>query len=432
MESSHVAAKANSTEMDNIMELQTTTTGPVVDWTEFNKFLTALGRSAHNSPLVFALYPRDASLPCIHYACTAGSIPKRRIEDMLRKKSDLSLGLVINPPSVQPDDWGSNPSHFSGKSEQEKKIRCREWNRGRSRYENAFPPKAWGAKAEHIDHASSIWFECDGSMSLEEQEALPAKVGLPEPSLRVWSGGKSLHSYFLLSESISKEKFTELMEHLCLTINAGAPDAGADSALKNANRVMRAPGSLHASTKGRCRIHSQSGTKYSLEELEQHLLPLPSSTFDSIRGVEKLKDPEYYWFDKLSAAKQRETAIEMLKAIPPRLLPSAQGGPLGTRKKALRVLYGLVGHFGHSLAAEICVEASWRNEWWSPEKEMQYITDPECGIGVVIKSAREHGWTSGGSSVDYDGILERFCASRTRKCARKITTETHVHSGKDQ
>ncbi len=396
------------------MELRTTTTGPVVDWTEFNRFLTALGRSAHNSPLFIALYPKDLNLPCIHYSCTSASFPRRRIEEMLRKRPSLSLGLVINPPSVQPDDWGRDPSHFSGKSDDEKKRKCREWNRGRSRFDNVCPPKAWGAKAEQISHATSIWFECDGSMSSEEQEALPGKARLPEPSITVWSGGKSLHSYFLLSEPISTEKFKELMERLCLTIEAAAPGAGVDRAIKNPNRVMRVSGGLHASTKGRCRIHKQSGTQYSLEELEQHLLPPPSSTFESIRGVEKWKDPEYYWFDKLSAAKQRETAIEILRAIPPRLLPSAQGGPLGTRKKALKVLYGLVGHFGHSLADEICVEASWRNEWWSPEKEMQYITDPECRIGVVIKSARENGWECGVTEENHEAPLLRFCGADSK------------------
>ena len=246
------------------MELQTATTRPIVDWTELSRFLTAQGRNAHDSPLVFVLYPRDVSLPCIHYACTAGSIPKRKIENMLRKKQDLSLGLVINPPSVRPNDWGGDPSHFSGKSEQEKQRRCREWARGSGRYEHACPPKAWGAKSEHINHAYSIWFECDGGFSLQEQEALACKAGLPEPSLTVWSGGKSLHCYFFLTEPISKEKFKELMERLCLTINATAPEAGADGSLKNANRVMRVPGSLHASTKERCRIYKQSRTQYSL------------------------------------------------------------------------------------------------------------------------------------------------------------------------
>lgn len=397
------------------MELQPATTGPIVDWTELSRFLTALGRNAHDSPLVIVLYPKDVSLPCIHYSCTAGSIPKRKIEDMLRKKPDLSLGLVINPPTVKPDKWGSDPSHFSGKSEQEKKRSCWEWNRGRNRHENACPPKAWGAKSEHIDHAYSIWFECDGGLSLEEQEALACKAGLPEPSLTVWSGGKSLHCYFVLTEPISKEKFKELMERLCLTINATAPEAGADGSLKNANRVMRVPGSLHASTKKRCRIHRQNGALYSLYELEQHLLPLPSSADTKEFECAGAQPSNNHWFNDLTPSTQKKMAVEMLAHIPKREKPSAQGGPLNTRGPAIKVLYGLVRHFGHSLAAEICLEAGWTNEYWSPENEMQYISDPQCGIGVVIKAARENGWEGGGRYASLDEQIERYFGRSTSK-----------------
>ncbi|WP_254973768.1 hypothetical protein [Cyanobium sp. Candia 9D4] len=386
-----------------------------MDWTELSRFLTALGRSAHDSPLVFALYPRDVNLPCIHYACTAGSIPKRRIEDMLRKKPDLSLGLVINPPSVRPDDWGCDPSHFSGKSEQEKKRRCWEWNRGRTRYEHACPPKAWGSKSELIDHASSIWLECDGGLSLKEQEVLACKVGLPEPSLTVWSGGKSLHTYCCLSESISKEKYRELMERLCLTINATAPEAGADGSLKNANRVMRVPGSLHASTKERCRINKHTGTQYTLEELEKHLLPLLGNTDTNDIEYAGTQTPNNNWFNDLAPPAQEKMAVEMLQYIPKRKKPSAQGGPLGTRAPAIKVLHGLVGHFGQTKAAEICAKAGWRNEYWSPEAEMQSISDPYCGIGVVIKAARESGWEGGGRYPSLDEQLEQYFGRSARK-----------------
>ncbi len=418
--------------MDNIVELPTTTTRPIVDWTEIDRFLALLRRSGHNSPLVFALYPKDASLPCIHYACTAGSIPKRKIEEVLRKKPDLSLGLVINPPTVQPDDWGCDPSHFSGKTEQEKKRRCEEWNRGGSRHNNACPPKAWGAKAEHIDHASSIWFECDGGLSLEEQEALPGKAGLPEPSLTIWSGGKSLHTYFCLSESISKQKFTELMERLCLTIKAKASEAGADGALKNANRVMRAPGSLHASTKKRCRIYKHTGTQYSLEELEQLLLPLPSSTDTKEVKCAGTQPSNIHWFNDLAPSAQEKMAVEMLMHIPKREKPSAQGGPLDTRGPAIKVLYGLVGHFGHSLAAKICLEAGWTNEHWSPEKEMQYITNPQCRIGVVIKAARENGWEGGGKYASLDEKIERYFGRSAIKHKRPKGFSSDNHHPLDQ
>lgn len=386
-----------------------------VDWNEFHRFLTLLGRNQKAASLVIALFPKNQGEPCIHFACTPENIPERRIEELLRKKPSLSLGLVINPPSVKPKDWGNDPSHFSGRTEEVKERRCREWNRGRRRFNRACPPKAWGSKAEQISHATAVWFECDGSMSLEEQAALAQKAGLPKPSFTVWTGGKSLHCYYLLSEPIPKERFREVMERLCLTIEGAAPDAGVDRAIKNANRIMRAPGGLHGSTRMHCRVHEQSGTVYRLKDLEQKLSSMPSRSLDGGSHYSKRRTSNYCWFDSLSASEQKEQAIEMLRVIPKRLQPSAQGGPVGTRAPAIKVLYGLVGHFGHTIASEICAHADWRNQWWSPDKEIQTISDPQCGIGVVIKTAREHGWNGGGINAVLEEKVKRFFSRQAER-----------------
>ena len=155
-------------------------------------------------------------------------------------------------------------------------------------------------------------------------------------------------------------------------------------------------------------IHKQSGTLYSLEELEVQLLPLPSSTDTKEFECAGKQPSNNHWFNELTPSAKKKMAVEMLAHIPKREKPSAQGGPLGTRAPAIKVLYGLVGHFGHSLAAEICLEAGWTNEYWSPENEMQYISDPQCGIGVVIKAARENGWEGGGRYASLDEQIERY------------------------
>lgn len=81
-----------------------------VDWAEFEKFVTLLGRGDSEQQLVISLFPDDRSKPNIHIPCLAGSIPKAEINSVLARRKGLSLGLVINPPLPKPADWGRNRS----------------------------------------------------------------------------------------------------------------------------------------------------------------------------------------------------------------------------------------------------------------------------------------------------------------------------------
>jgi len=226
---------------------------PLIDWVEFRDFLQEIGRD--RGPLVVALFPPEPG-PCLHQPCSADHLPTALIEQNLQAKAvhRLALGLVLNHPLPKPADWGSKPEHLNDKGK----------------------PRAWGASDDHTSHAIGIWAECDGGLALEAQQALPQLAGLPEPSLRVWSGGKSLHLYWLLEagEVLQPEQFRALQKRLAARLEEIAPDAKPDKGIHNPARVMRCPGGLHPKTGERCKIHSRTGKRFSVAELLT-MLPEP-------------------------------------------------------------------------------------------------------------------------------------------------------------
>lgn len=224
-----------------------------VCWEQFQEFLTEIGRD--QGPLVVALYPPEQG-PCIHVPCTAERLPTADIEQILKAKAadGLALGLVLNHPLPQPPDWGTKPEHLN----------------------SAGKPRKWGASDKHISNAIGIWTECDGGLSLEAQAGLPKLAGLPEPSLRVWTGSKSLHMYWLLApgEVLEPSLFKQLQQRLAARLAEVAPDAKPDTSISNAARVMRVPGGLHPKTGERCTIHSCTGKRFTVAELLE-MLPEP-------------------------------------------------------------------------------------------------------------------------------------------------------------
>ena len=84
---------------------------------------------------------------------------------------------------------------------------------------------------------------------------------LPEPTLQVDTGGKSIHNYWVFAEPISVDDWKSLQTRLL-------DHADADRSLKNPSRVMRLPGTFHIDGDGHpggrtCIIHT-SDIYYSL------------------------------------------------------------------------------------------------------------------------------------------------------------------------
>lgn len=143
----------------------------------------------------------------------------------------------------------------------------------------AIRPNPGGTKGEEITEGVALWFEADGGLPLEAQEALPSLLGLPEPTFTVWTGGKSLHQYWCAEkgQSLSPAAWCKAQERLIAAVQDAALEAEVDVALKDLNRAMRAPGSIHPSSGKRCRFHFESGHRYNLASLVETLPKLPEA-----------------------------------------------------------------------------------------------------------------------------------------------------------
>lgn len=142
-------------------------------------------------------------------------------------------------------------------------------------------PNPGGAKASEITECVALFFECDGGLTLEGQAALPELLGLPEPTMTVWSGGRSLHQYWCAEEggTLTPQAWRMAQGRLIAAVEKISPDSGVDHAIKDPSRVMRAVGGLHPVTGERCCIYTNSGARYDLTALVE-MLPMPVVPFD--------------------------------------------------------------------------------------------------------------------------------------------------------
>lgn len=91
-----------------------------------------------------------------------------------------------------------------------------------------------GFLAKDINYAVAIFCEFD-NMLIAEQREFWKKYNLPEPTVQVYTGGKSIHHYWVFNTRLfSLKEWKDLMIDL---INL----TGADKANKNPNRLLRPP-----------------------------------------------------------------------------------------------------------------------------------------------------------------------------------------------
>lgn len=102
----------------------------------------------------------------------------------------------------------------------------------------------------------------------EEQITAWKELGLPEPTLQIDTGNKSIHNYWVLKKTIEAKTWKPIQERLL-------DHADADRALKNPSRVMRLAGTYHMKDDGKCgemtKIIFNSNKKYSYKDIEQCL-----------------------------------------------------------------------------------------------------------------------------------------------------------------
>lgn len=131
----------------------------------------------------------------------------------------------------------------------------------------------WGVTDADITGMPALFAEWD-DIPLQEQIEAPGRLGLPEPTLRVFSGGKSCHTYWRLTEPLEPARWVEITADLI-------PYCDSDPNCSNPSRLMRLAGGVawgkkppHAPV-GQAAILSTSEAVYSFKEL-RGLIPSSS------------------------------------------------------------------------------------------------------------------------------------------------------------
>lgn len=116
-----------------------------------------------------------------------------------------------------------------------------------------------GQTDSQVKQCRAIWFEHD-DLDQEIQAGLWQDLGLPEPTLQLNTGGKSIHNYWVFDTPIPPKDWKPLQTDLLEM-------ADADRSLKNPSRVMRLAGAFHQATGEQSKIILNTGKRYSYEEL---------------------------------------------------------------------------------------------------------------------------------------------------------------------
>lgn len=128
-----------------------------------------------------------------------------------------------------------------------------------------FVTNGGGHKDENVQLCRAVFIEHD-DLEIELQRDLWQTLSLPEPTFQVQTR-KSVHSYWVFEKPISVEDWKQLQIDLLTYTNA-------DPAIKNPSRVMRLAGAWHikpGENPLRCDIISQSGLKYTYEQLRSSI-----------------------------------------------------------------------------------------------------------------------------------------------------------------
>lgn len=243
---------------------------------------------------------------------------------------------------------------------------------------------AGGTKVADIQWCRAIVAESD-AVGLTEQEQIQAwKVAqLPEPSLTVRTGGKSLHFYWVLTVPCTPAKYTELTKRLRLALTGSVPDGEWDKGLHKPNQVMRLSGGVHPKTGRRTEIIDGTGERHSLDEIEACLPLLPETKVSGDYSHDTSNAP----YERRRPAEQISICIDALKHVPPRGEPGS-----GTYNQALETLAALRMEWGAPTAEHIVDEAGWAGEHWDASAKIQSLDNPRKTIWSMFDAAVEGGW----------------------------------------
>ena len=210
--------------------------------------------------------------------------------------------------------------------------------------------------------------------SQEEQINAWKELGLPQPTMQINTGGKSIHNYWVLKKTIDPKTWKPIQERLL-------DHADADRALKNPSRVMRLAGTYHMKDNGKqggmTKIIYNSNKKYSYKDIEACL--------PTLKQHEKVKNSVS--FDEFEKAPM-DVVEKALFCIPPRK-PNTN-----TYHMYRNILWGLIKaceDAGRSAADAVALMKNHSPEWGGIE-QVAYSGGSQINAGSFWYFAKENGF----------------------------------------
>jgi predicted P-loop ATPase len=208
----------------------------------------------------------------------------------------------------------------------------------------------------------------------EEQINAWKELGLPEPSLQIDTGNKSIHNYWVLKKVIDPKTWKPIQERLL-------DHADADRALKNPSRVMRLAGTYHMKDNGKqggmTKIIFNSNKKYSYKDIEACL--------PTLKQHEKVKNAVS--FDEFEKA-PIDVVEKALFCIPPRK-PNTN-----TYHMYRNILWGLIKaceDAGKTKTDAVAMMKNHSPEWGGIE-QVAYSGGSQINAGSFWYFAKENGF----------------------------------------
>lgn len=181
--------------------------------------------------------------------------------------------------------------------------------------------KAGGVTDADITSMPALFVEWD-DLSTDEQLNAWQRLGLPQPTLMLTTGGKSVHAYWRLVEPIQSAEWKAVTASLIAHCNS-------DKACRNPSRVMRLAGSLY--------IDKDTGSPTGARAEIAHQAPDAIYTLDQITACLPEPEPKQHQLSSPSPSPSPNDAGEAIAVeqfLPRDLLRTwEQGAPEGQRNQ---------------------------------------------------------------------------------------------------
>ena len=162
-----------------------------------------------------------------------------------------------------------------------------------------------------VTECRAIFYEHD-NLDKSIQLTLWQTLGLPEPTIQVDTGGKSIHSYWVLDSPIAPQQWRELQAD-SLEFSDG------DRALKNPSRILRLAGSSYM--KGdkpgttQAVIVSNSGKHYSYEQLRA-AIPMQQTPTPELQPIQQITPKTGSSFSTPTYERYEDISLPVPEAVP--------------------------------------------------------------------------------------------------------------------